>query len=340
VSDGDGARDARPESLAHEPMALSVVIPAYGGDAELARCLEAAERELARADSPRPAEIVVADDATPGGLDPKLMAAHPDVRFVIATENLGFAGNANRGVAATSGRILCLLNTDMYVDEGYFRGCLEAFEDPRLFAVTGRIEEPGGRNDGFKELSLGGTEVKLSHVDPNDPRLRQPGVVPYANGGGSFFNRALFDELGGFDPIFCPYYWEDTDLGYRAWKRGYRISYDPRRSLRHDHQSTISKQGRNRIRRIFRRNRRLFVWRNNTSVALPGLFWKMSARPALEAMVRLRFVRCWEYLGDLRLLGRVVAARRSAFRNDVRSDAQLAMLWRQGGHMSSSEGAS
>ena len=65
-----------------EELDLSVVIPAYGGAEQLDRCLAAVERELAASVPPLRAEIVVADDATPGGLPDPLVRAHPQVRFV------------------------------------------------------------------------------------------------------------------------------------------------------------------------------------------------------------------------------------------------------------------
>jgi len=56
-------RDAAPDAPE-----LSVIVPAYGGAELLERCLAAVERELAATGPWLRAEIVVVDDATPGGL--------------------------------------------------------------------------------------------------------------------------------------------------------------------------------------------------------------------------------------------------------------------------------
>lgn len=318
-------RDARGGSA--NPLELSVVVPFYGGAERLDRCLAAIERELARSIPPLRAEIVVADDATPGGLPDHLVRGHPRVRFVRADRNVGFAGNANRGVAASRGEILCLLNSDMYVEAGWFDGCLAPFEDASVFAVCGRIREPACRNDGYKELVLDGAEVSVATYRDDDPVCDQPAAIPYASGGGSFFSRCLFDRLGGFDPIFAPYYWEDTDLGYRAWKQGFRTLYDPTRAVEHDHQGTIGATARHRIRRVFNRNRRFFVLRNQTGVALPRLLWRTTLLPALHAVARLRLVKALALLAELRALPDILRARRRARVHGVRSDAELRKLW-------------
>ena len=53
---------------------------------------------------------------------------------------------------------------------------------------------------------------------------------------------AKFLELGGFDALLAPFYLEDTDLGYMAWKRGWKVLYQPRSVVYHEHRGTIGKR--------------------------------------------------------------------------------------------------
>jgi len=296
------------------PPAVSVVVPAYGAGERLARCLAAVERELAAARPALAAEVVVADDATPGGLPGALRRRHPRVRWVRGARNLGFGGNANRGVRAARADVVCLLNSDMYVGPGWFDDCLAAFDDPALFAVSGRIREPGDRNEGYKELVLDGAHVELRGYPDPHPLCDAPAPIPYASGGGSFFRRRTFAALGGFDPAFAPYYWEDVDLGWRAWRHGYRILYDPRRRLDHDHQGTIGALPPGSVRRVYRRGQRLFVLRNQTRVRLPRLLWRTSLRPGLSCLLRLRTRHAALLFADVGALPGILRARRAGFR--------------------------
>ena len=54
--------------------------------------------------------------------------------------------------------------------------------------------------------------------------------------------RECWRQLGGFDPLLEPFYLEDTDLGYMAWKRGWKVLYQPRSVVYHEHRGTIGKK--------------------------------------------------------------------------------------------------
>ena len=46
-------------------------------------------------------------------------------------------------------------------------------------------------------------------------------------------DRLKFLTLGGFSRLFYPMYCDDTDLGFRAWRRGWRSIYEPQSVLYH-----------------------------------------------------------------------------------------------------------
>ena len=72
-----------------------------------------------------------------------------------------------------------------------------------------------------------------------------------------------FLELGGFDPLYEPFYLEDTDLGYMAWKRGWKVLYQPRSVVYHEHRGTIGKRFREeQIQAVLKKNHLLFCWKN------------------------------------------------------------------------------
>ena len=90
-----------------------------------------------------------------------------------------------------------------------------------MLAVTALIAEPGGVNTGLKFFDLAGGKPRFRFPPISSPESAQTGPIPYANGGGSFFRRRLFHQLGGFHHHYSPFYWEDADLGWRAWKLGW-----------------------------------------------------------------------------------------------------------------------
>jgi hypothetical protein len=85
----------------------------------------------------------------------------------------------------------------------------------------------------------------------------------YGGGGSCAFDRRKFLELGGFDELLAPFYLEDTDLGYMAWKRGWKVLYQPRSIVYHEHRGTIGKRFTDsQIQAVLKKNYLLFCWKN------------------------------------------------------------------------------
>ena len=57
--------------------------------------------------------------------------------------------------------------------------------------------------------------------------------VDYCSGAFLLTPRRLWEEFGGFDEIFKPAYYEETDYCSRLWENGYRVVYDPNAVLLH-----------------------------------------------------------------------------------------------------------
>jgi len=112
-----------------------------------------------------------------------------------------------------------------------------------------------------------------------------PWYTFYPAGGAVMVDRARFLEIGGFDPLFHPFYYEDLDLAFRAWRRGWCCRVVPESRLVHAAGSTISKAFPKRdVLVVRRRNRLLFLWKNLTSDAL---LWRSFGHQALRVPMAL-----------------------------------------------------
>jgi GT2 family glycosyltransferase len=76
------------------------------------------------------------------------------------------------------------------------------------------------------------------------------------------YDREKFIQLGSFDELLTPIYWEDVEISYRVWKRGYTVLYEPRSVVHHRVSSTMRKVNRRKIWRMQQRNRIIFHWIN------------------------------------------------------------------------------
>ena len=102
------------------------------------------------------------------------------------------------------------------------------------------------------------------------------------------YDRTKFVAIGGFEELMSPYYWEDVDLSYRAWKRGYKVLYEPAATATHRISSTIGNLDRRSVKIIQQRNRLIFHWvhLHDRALLASHLMWLLLL--AVTAPVRLQ----------------------------------------------------
>jgi GT2 family glycosyltransferase len=248
---------------------VSVVIPTYNGrqllEQNLPPLLKAATRHGA------PVEIIVVDDASSDDTVAFLASRSPDVKVLVNGRNLGFGETINRGIFAARNEIVLALNNDILVEENLFDRPLRWFSDPLVFSVTPDIiDTRQQKSQAIPRLKPGVCWFKTNYLQLADlPTLEGEIPIFYGSGGASFYDREKLRLLGGFDPIYSPFYVEDMDLSYRAWKSGWKSLMEPGATVYHDTSSTIlSLHKKRRIKFIGDRNRTLFLWLNITDRSL------------------------------------------------------------------------
>ena len=244
------------------PTAASIVIPNWNGRDLLEKYLPSVVR--AASVDPRN-EVIVVDNGSSDGSADFVSQTYPSVKLIGLPRNFGFGGGSNRGFQAAQNRVVVLLNSDMRVEPDFLAPLLEGFRDPDVFAVSCQIffsdplkmREETGLTQGWWQD--GGLRVR-HRVDPEIDDLFP---CSYGGGGSCAFDRDKFFEIGGFDRLFEPFYLEDTDLGYQAWKRGWKVLYQPRSIVYHEHRGTIGKNfSDDRIQAVLKKNYLLFAWKN------------------------------------------------------------------------------
>jgi len=94
-------------------------------------------------------------------------------------------------------------------------------------------------------------------------------VLPTASAGAVLMvRRELFLALGGFDDLYLPGRYEDLDLAWRGWRRGWRGLFVPEARALHLGAGTFGPYYGRSIARLDLRNAVLFVWKNLTDRAL------------------------------------------------------------------------
>ncbi len=198
-------------------------------------------------------EVIIIDDASTDGSAKWLKNNFPQIKLITHQHNQGFIHSVNQGFQIAKGKIVTLLNSDVLLKTNPIP-ILNSFltKHPKTFAVS------------FNEPQY---SYALPHWDglfghKVGPKTKKPHSSLYASGGSAAFVKSIWLKLGGFDPVYHPFYWEDVDISWRAKLAGYQIWWHPDIIVDHQHESTTSKTHSLKYKTfIIERNRLIFTLR-------------------------------------------------------------------------------
>ena len=242
---------------------VTFIIPSYNGWDLLEGFLPSLCKLLWREKAD--VEIIIVDDASTDNSADRLKKSALPVRIVTRDKRGGFTKACKEGAENASGSFVFFLNNDMTFEEHgeIISPIIRHFEDDDVFAVSpsSLIEWRGELLD---ETPTAGKWEK-GFLD-----IPHPGSVPvsgrelfHASGGCMCVRKDRYFELGGFDELFSPFYFEDVDLCWRARKRGWKIVHEPSVRLYHKSHETINKlYSPLEVNAIYWKNYFLFIWKN------------------------------------------------------------------------------
>lgn len=240
---------------------VSIVIPTYNGIRLLEENLPPLFAALDEWSGSH--EVIVVDDCSIDETVGMLRELFPRVKLLQNVRNEGFSRTCNKGMREASYPVTICLNNDVRVTSGFVAPLLAHFDDPSIFAVTPNIlAEREGRNQGIVYGLYGKGFIKGGFAALDERCGVRENL--YAIGACVAYDMIKFRALGGYAEIYTPYLFEDVDISYRAWKRGWRSIYEPGATVYHYSSATIGKTKKHLKRTIYFRNRFLFHWINLT----------------------------------------------------------------------------
>lgn len=219
-------------------MDLSVIIVSWNARTALLDCLQSVMRETAQ----YVAETIVVDNASTDGSAEVVKHRFPTVKLVINDTNLGFSKANNIGMRRSSGKYLCLINSDVLVKEGCVKRMMAFMDDhPRIGVLGPRIRGADGTvqrscmgfptlwNTFCRALALdsifGKTQLFGGYLMKHWPHdeIRSVDVI---NGCFWMVRREAVNEVGLLDERFF-IYGEDIDWCRRFHAGGWDVVFYP-----------------------------------------------------------------------------------------------------------------
>jgi GT2 family glycosyltransferase len=194
-------------------------------------------------------EIIVVDNNSVDDSANAIATEFPGVRLIALGENTGFARGNNIAAKEARGRRILLLNPDTAVlDHAIDRLVGFANETPMCRLWGGRTLFKDGSLNPFScwrrmtLWSLACFAIGLTYAGSSSPILSPETYggwkrdtvrhVDIVSGCFLMIDRALWDQLGGFDPTFYMY-GEEADLCLRARRAGARPIITPHATIVH-----------------------------------------------------------------------------------------------------------
>ncbi len=208
---------------------ISIIIPVRNRPDEIKACLES----LFLLDYPADKlEIIAVDDAsddhTPG------IVKQFDVNLISLKTNQKAPYCRNLAAGKAKGDVLAFIDSDCTADTKWLSDMIEAFLDPRVGAVGGRIDGffKTGRLDRYEDVNSSliiGTHIKRSSD------VNKFFYVPSCN---LLVKKDLFLTLGGFNPGLVV--GEDVDLCWRIQNAGSAVEFRPNGTVFHRHRNKLT----------------------------------------------------------------------------------------------------
>jgi GT2 family glycosyltransferase len=249
-----------------------------------------------------------------------------EVEIIEAPQN-DFLFSLNAVIEARTEEIAIVVNNDMRFADDFVTPLLVHFADPEVCAVGAAILTWDGSQD-----TVGPRCARLEHswfYKWWQYDCQKPALTLEACGGAVAYRRSMFVELGGFDPLYRPGYYEDLDVSYRAWARGWKVIYEPRsRAYHKESVSMLQRFGASTKARILYRNHLLFTLKNVGGVGFLVAFLALLPIRAIKPLLVGNRV---PFEGLLRALPRLPAALMRRMRSaepvlDLRRFEQVTLL--------------
>ncbi len=275
---------------------VTLIIPNYNGAKLLKENLPTVRAALSA--YPGGGHLIVVDDGSSDESLEVLASEFPDVERVVHAENQGFSEAIHSGVRAATDEVLILLNSDVQPEPDFIAPLVERLKHPDVFAVQSaiRVDQPEAH-----PYCLSRYLFRLGALKrlPTPDLGREGWMCLYASGGSMAVSRSKFLALGGFLPLLKPFYWEDFDLGVRAWRRGWETWLEPRSLVLHQEKGSIRDHVKKRkIRWALQRNKLLAEW-----IHYPSLSLCLTAPPRIGVRLIFRLVS-----GDIGYLSALASA--------------------------------
>ncbi len=270
-------------------MTVTVAIPTLRAGPELAECLASLERQ-----NYRDFQVFVVDNSG-RGLARQVTDRYAGVEVIENERNIGYGAAINQVWKRCDSPLIAALNDDAVAGSNWLSALAEAAHrnpEAGMFASQVRLAGSADLDSAGMLVAADATSKQRGQRQPA-ARFSEEEEVLLPSGSAALYRRRMLDETGGFDEaffLFC----EDTDLGLRARRAGWRCLYVPSAIVEHYYSKSAGEASALKA---------YYVERNRLFVLFKNFPFRMLARAPFATLARYG----WHLVGVMQ--GKGTAAR-------------------------------
>ena len=317
-------------------MKIAIIIPNYNGEKILRKNLQhvftAAKFHID--EKKEDVSVIVVDDySTDKSIEVlkehKKQAIKQGIPFTFFqnSKNYGFSTTVNNGVRESDADLVILLNTDVNPDKDFIHHLRDLFSDEKVFAV-GCMDK--SIEDGKIVLRGRGIGRWTRGFLTHSPGDLDSTTTLWVSGGSSMFRKSIWVELGGMNELYNPFYWEDIDLSYRAVKKGYKVLFEKKSTVIHEHEEGSIKKSHSKhtVNVTAMRNQFIFVWTNISDINLLASHILWLPFYIFKSIFGSDKTLLKGFLKAVLLFGEISLARRASQSGVVKKDSEILSIFK------------
>ena len=211
---------------------VSVIVPVYNAEKIILRLLKALEKQSFA----EPFEVIICDD---GSKDNTLKVVKEFAKKsklkirTFANPHRGPAWQRNFGARKAKGEIIVFTDSDCVPGKNWLREMIKPILNREAVGVQGTYKT---LNKESLIARFEGYEIEKRHE-----RMKKQKSIDFIGTFSAAYLKDVFLKFNGFDTKFKIASGEDPELSYRIAKAGYRLVFNPKAWVYHEHPSSFKK---------------------------------------------------------------------------------------------------
>lgn len=239
-------------------------------------------------------EVIIVDNGADKNMELVFNPYFGNIKYIRSTENLGFAGGNNLGIAQAKGDYIFLLNNDTEIPAGCIETMIEELEaNPKIGLLSPLLlyfdQKDLVQYAGFTPMNyLTARNAYIGQFEVNTGQYKDKTYqVGYCHGAAVMCHKSDLDQAGLMDENYFLYY-EELDWCEKFMRLGKEIWFTGKTYVYHKESVTVGKAS--AIKTYFlARNRLLFIRKNTgwLNTILFGTYYTLIACPKTAVQMLL-----------------------------------------------------